>query len=482
MLSGFHSRISLYVSVFALALLLCAPVALAQDADELGEESADPVKLFNQGQNAHEKKDYELALEFYEQAIKLRPEFPEAEYQRARALVALNRLPEAEKAYRRAMELRAEWPLPPAALGVLLARERGRDREAETLLRRALELDAKNPLALAALADILTRGGRTAEALELWQRATVANDRDASLWLARGAAEEAAKDSAAALKSYERALTIAPGNVEARLRRAEIYTGTGDKERALGDVRALEVASKSDVKLAFSLAAIYVRLGLVDDARRIFESLPEDAKNSDEGKKLHLALNARCEDTPETRAALEKLIEREPRNAAALACLGGLYRTTEPGRALKYYEQAAGIEPRNVNYATGYASVLLQLRKFPEAATILQRILQIAPDNYAAHANFATALYELKLYNEAIVEYKWINRARPELAVVHYFIGSAHDYLGEYGDALAAYQTFLASADAQVNQLEIEKVNLRLPSLRNQIKRGEGARARKKVQ
>ena len=94
----------------------------------------------------------------------------------------------------------------------------------------------------------------------------------------------------------------------------------------------------------------------------------------------------------------------------------------------------------------------------------------------------AAALYELKLYKQAIVEYKWIGGARPELAVVYFFIGSAHDHLGEYEDALAAYENFLRRADQQVNSLEIEKVNLRLPVLRRQIKRGEGVKSERKTQ
>ena len=61
------------------------------------------------------------------------------------------------------------------------------------------------------------------------------------------------------------------------------------------------------------------------------------------------------------------------------------------------------------------------------------------------------------------------------------YLATAHDLLGEYQEALAAYETFLARADASKNQLEIEKVNLRLPSLRNQIKRGEGAKKKKKA-
>jgi hypothetical protein len=67
-------------------------------------------------------------------------------------------------------------------------------------------------------------------------------------------------------------------------------------------------------------------------------------------------------------------------------------------------------------------------------------------------------------------------QSKPDLTVAHYFIATAHDYLGEYRQALASYETFLAHADPNANQLEIEKVKLRLPSLRRQIQRGEGAK------
>ena len=67
-------------------------------------------------------------------------------------------------------------------------------------------------------------------------------------------------------------------------------------------------------------------------------------------------------------------------------------------------------------------------------------------------------------------------KAKPDLTVTHYFIATTHDYLGEYEQALAAYELFLAGADPKTNQLEIEKVNLRLPSLRRQIQLGQGVK------
>ncbi|HEU4595106.1 MAG TPA: tetratricopeptide repeat protein [Pyrinomonadaceae bacterium] len=478
MLSRLYRHV--FVSAFTLALLVCFAPAVAAQGDELSDDEGDPVKLFNQGQDAHAKKDYELALEFYEQAVKLRPEFPEAEYQKGAALAALKRLPEAERAYRRAMELRPDWPYPPAALGVLLARAEGREKEAEQVLLRALELDRRSLTSLVALAEVRTRLEDLRGAVELWQRVTAEKGDDASLWLARSAVEHRAKDTAAALKSLDRALDLEPNHAEARMRRAELLLETGETARAAEDARALEAAAKTNAQAVLVAANIYGRAGLFDEARRVYDSLSEASKNSDEGRKLREALNARCEDSPESREALSKLVEREPRNAAAHACLGSLLRRSDPPRSLELYKRAVEVEPRNVEYATGYAAALLQLRKFAEAATILERILRVAPDNYAAHANMAAALYELKLYKQAIVEYKWINEARPELAVVHFFIATAHDRLGEYEDALAAYETFIRRADPQANGLEIEKVNLRLPSLRRQIKQGEGVKRGKK--
>lgn len=475
-----------HAAAFALAAILAlafAASASAQETDEFGDAAADPVKLFNRGQEAHAKKEFERALELYDEALQLRPEFPEAVFQKAAALVALKRLPDAEKSYRRAIELRPTWPLPPAALGLLLARMEGREREAESLIRRALELDPKNLTAIIALTEMRARAGDTTESVSLWRRATEIKEDDASLWAARARAEQAAKDAPSALKSFGRALAIEPANVEARLARADLFISSGEKAGALDDLRALEEPAKSDWKLAIAIAN---RFGLADrreDARRIYDALPEEAKTSEDGRKLHAALtDVACEDTDEARAALEKSIASDPKNAAALACLGKLNRTTDPQRSLDLFRRAAELKPRNVDYVVGYAAALVQLRKFPEAATILNQILQIEPDSYEAHANFAAALYELKLYKQAIVEYKWIAQARPQLAVAHFFIATAHDRLGEYEDALRAYETFLARADAQSNQLEIEKVGLRLPSLRNQIKRGEGVKPDKKAQ
>jgi tetratricopeptide (TPR) repeat protein len=480
----FRSR-PLPLLLLALSLTLCCVhVICAQSDDGFSDAAVDPIKIFEKGQEAHQKGDLQLALEFYEEAIKVRPEFPEAEYQRALALVALDRLPEAEKGFRRAGELRAAWALPQAALGALLVRQNRLD-EAQAPLETALKLDDRNAVALLAQTDLfLRRKATTRAALEQLlgrlQRATVGEGAPASLWSARGSIERALDERTAALASYDRALGIAPNDLTARMERAELRASAGDFERALEDAAAAHRAAPNSTAASLLLATIQAQAGKIDEAQRTLDALDEAAKRLPEVVSLRNTLSASDSPDAESCAKVEKLLDTDQRNAGLLARLGACYRVGDPQRSMEYYRRAAEIDPRNIDYASGYMAALVQARRFAEAALIARRILAVAPDNYTAHANLSIALYELKRYGEALAEYQWLLASKPDLTVAYFFIATIHDYLGQYAEALAAYETFLARANPKDNQLEIEKINLRLPSLRRQIARGEGVKPDRK--
>lgn len=477
-------------AVVAGALLLavgCFAAARAQADDTFGDGAADPVKLFERGQNAHARNDLQKALEFYDEAIKVRPEFAEAEFQRGNVLVALNRFQEAEAGFRRSIELRKTWSLPHSALGSLLVRLK-RDADAEIALREALKLDPQDNLALRILADIRLRNGATAEALALARRATVDNDASASTWLLRALAERAAGDNVAAIASLDRVIAMDSNNSAALLERAEIRIATNDKERALADLRVAEPLlreNKEDKASLARLAADYESAGAPGEAKRVAaaaglnanQDVVSSGKNSRQVNGTPEEIDAANSDDPlVARKALETLLEKNPNSAMLLARLGAAYRTVDANRSLDYYKRAASLEPANPDYATGYSSALVQARRFSEAAAVLRRVIAAAPNHYTAHANLATALYELKQFNEALNEYEWLLKVKPDLTVAYYFIATAHDNLGEYQQALAAYESFLARADTKTNQLEVEKIKLRLPSLRRQIQLGQGVK------
>ena len=121
--------------------------------EAFGDDATDPVRLFERGQSAHARGELEKAIGFYEQALKVRPEFPEAEFQRGSALASLGRLPEAEAAFRLAISYKKNWSLPYSALGALLMRQ-DRDKDAEQFFRQALTVDNKDGVALRMLSEI----------------------------------------------------------------------------------------------------------------------------------------------------------------------------------------------------------------------------------------------------------------------------------------------------------------------------------------
>jgi len=481
----FCSHASLRLAIIASIFACTALVGLGQTEDSFGDSAADPIKLFEQGQSAHARGELEKALDFYERAIQVRPEFPEAEFQRGNALVSLGRLPEARLAFERAITLRNNWSLPYSALATLLVKE-GKDQEAEKCFRQALKFDSRDNTALRGLAELRLRAGDVNEALNLSQQATRDADAPVTAWVVRAMAERATGNKAAANTSLQHILRQEPENLAALLERAELSLDEADYERAIVDLNHALKLRPNDKQILSRLAFSYEKAGKPAEAERAAQSagLTQTQPAADGTIKVVGTAEeieaANSDDPVKARKALEHLLEKNPQNAMLLARLGASYRTDDPDRSLEYYRRASSIKPDNADYATGYAAALVQAQRFSEAAIILKRVVASTPQSYVAHANLATALYKLKRYPEALPEYQWLLQTKPDMGVAYYFIATAHDYLGEYPEALTAYETFLARADPGTNQLEIEKVKLRLPSLRRQIQLGQGAKQKKK--
>jgi tetratricopeptide (TPR) repeat protein len=477
---SFWKRVLLVATCFAISSI-CLKVS-AQTVDVFGDDAADPVRLFERGQSAHARGEIEKALGFYEQALKVRPEFPEAEFQRGNALASLNRLAEAEAAFRRAISYKKNWSLPYSALGIVLVRQ-NRDKEAEQFFNQALTIDSKDNVSLRMLAEIRLRAGDAKSALDFAKRATANTEAPATAWIALALAEKANGNTAGAKAALDHVLTNEPENVAALIERSDLFTDEKNFELAIADLKVAAKLKPTDKAVASRLAYALQQAGKTEEAQSVAKAAgieTQQPANSNgaagvTGTPEEIEA-ANSTDPAVARRALEKLLEKNPRSAMLLGRLGASYRTDDPARSLEYYRRAAELQPDAPEYALGYAAALVQARRFDQAAGILRQVVKAKPDNYAARANLATALYESKRYADAIPEYEWIVAAKPEIVVAHYFIATSHDYLGEYPEALRSYEKFLSVADPKTNQLEIDKVKLRLPLLRRQIQLGEGAK------
>ena len=474
-------RVLLVAACFALlsVCLNACPDVSAQTVETFGDDAADPVRLFERGQGAHARGEIEKAIGFYEQALKVRPEFPEAEFQLGNALASLGRLAEADAAFRRAISYKKNWSLPYSALGIVLVRQ-NRDKEAEEFFNQALTVDNKDTIALRMLAELRLRAGDPKSALVFAKRATANPEANAGAWVALAVAEKGNGNTAGAKAALDHVLANEPENIAALLERADLFTDEKNFDLAIVDLKVASKLKPTDKAVASRLAYALQQQGKTEEAEAVAKSAGIETQQPTNGGGVAGTPEeieaANSTDPAIARRALEKLLEKNPRSAMLLSRLGASYRTDDPARSLEYYRRASEIQPDSPEYALGFAAALVQARRFAEAAGILRRVVKASPDNYSARANLATALYESKRYGEAIPEYEWIVTAKPEVVVAHYFIATSHDYLGEYPQALVSYEKFLSLADPETNQLEIDKVKLRLPMLRRQIQLGEGAK------
>jgi tetratricopeptide (TPR) repeat protein len=455
----------LFFPVFCLAFLLflMSLNCLAQE-----EDSTKAIELFNQGQDAHEKGDLKAAIEFYQKALKIFPEFPEAEYQLGVAFQSLGEFAEAEKAFRRALELREDWTLAMVGLGAVLV-QNGKFDEAEAIIEKALELDGMNPPALVTLTDLRLKTNASPEILKdllaKLQFLTSKAKPTASVWAARASVERRLGDRVAAKQSVLRALALEPTHKAALAEKAEIELAENDYQSAFETAQKLLRVAPESIGAKFLLARALAANGNADEALKALDEIKNPTTEIRQFRdKIIDAKSVSIAD-------LEKQLASDPKDSVILGRLCSLLRTKNPLQALDYCRRAVEADPKNMDYVIGFGAALVQARQFESAVNLFRKVLEVASDNYTARANLAVALFQLKRYAEAKTEYLWLSEKQPDLAITYYFLGIIHDQLKEYADAMANYQQFLRLADTEKNKLEIDKVNLRLPVLQRQLKR-----------
>ena len=438
-------------------------------AQEAAAEN-EAIAIFNQAQDLHEKGDLARAIALYEKALKAMPEFPEAEYQRGTAYLALENIDEAEKAFRRAVELRADWTLALANLGSLLV-QKDQIADAEKLLAKVIEIEPNNPIALAGLTDLRLRTGAAPNVLKKLLAAIVAltakANPSATLWTARAALENGLGSRGSAKQSLENALAADPKNRTALLLLADLALADGDVVRANEIAGRLGGDVSSDPSKLLKARVLAVE-GKYEDAIKQIDALKRPGAAAAELRKRIAASRAV---TPEE---LEKQIETDGKNPLILGRLCSMYRRIDPPKALVFCRRASEAEPDNINHAVGFGAALVQAKQYESAAGLFSKLLAHAPDNSTAHANLATALFQLKRYEAAKPEFRWLINAQPKAPAAYFFLAIAHDQLTEYLDALASYQQYLRLADPVENKLDIEKVNLRVPLLQKLVKDRKG--------
>lgn len=459
------------------------------------DKTQEAAALFESAQTAHQAGDLAKAVELYGKALELDPELWQAEYQRGGAYFSLGKLAEAKGSMTRVTELLAQYPASDQVKQVLarvqttlgeIALAESKPDDAEKAFRRAIEVNSQTARAHSGLAEVLLAANKHTDAIAEAKAAIAAGDDRAATFALLGVALTATNKLDEALPALNEALKREPKNALALGYRAEVFIAKNRPNEAAADLRAaLAIEPKPQTRLR--LALLQAQAKQFNEAIALFqEVLKEDPSNADARVGLTGAL-IESGQADNAIAQLEQLIKAEPTRAVLHAQLAELYLPKQPDKALEQYRAAAELEPKNANHQVGMASAMVKLRKFQEAVDVLKPVLDANPREdiaYFAHTNLATALFELDDFPNAarefllILNYQSKRGDQKRAAISLYFLGICFDKLGDYEQALKAYEQFMTLASPD-NQLEIEKIKLRLPSIKRQIEKGQSKVKRK---
>jgi tetratricopeptide (TPR) repeat protein len=368
-------RLLFFLSIALLLALVLNSNSFSQDPDP----ETEALVYFNKGQDAHEKKDFALAIENYDKAIKLVPDFPEAELQRGNALVSIGRLDDAETSFRRALELRDGWSLAQANLGSLLVQTK-KYVEAEKFLTKAIENEELNFPAYTAMTELRLKTKASPAVLSALLTKDTGADfkgkshcvdlgRRGQLWKRSSGDKKLAKASAA------RALELDNKNLTALTVSADLAL-SGKRSHGRRSIRQ----AARDPRTGFRT---YQRTpgphpGSPRKARRRPRCAQLDHESGPEIIDLKNQLTAtKTVDVGE----LEKQLSTDLKNPVILAKLCTAYRVSDPNKSLDYCRQSAEASPNEVQPIVGYGAALVQAKRYDEATLVLRRLLTIAPDN-----------------------------------------------------------------------------------------------------
>ncbi len=444
-------------------------VALGQSARATADGNKhNAVAAFDEGQNAQQRGDLNSAVKFYTTAITADASLYQAYYQRATALLGLGRDTEAQADLKKVTELEPNFARAHRGLGQMFL-DRGQIEDAKRELARAIELEPKLTGVRIYYASALLRSGEPQRALEHLRLAIEQHEEVALAYALAGVAEERLGKSAEASSDYSHAIELDANNATAHEGRARLFEARREFANAIEEYSRVYRAQRSR-ELAVKLAELHTGAGQLQAAIQLYRKLLLE-KPDDFGVRVEMAcLMAENGQGEEAEKEITRVIAAKPADAKLLARAGDFFFKEKPAQAADYYRKSLEVDPNNNRARVQLGASLVRSMQIEAALPILADAISREPNNYAAHASLATALFKQKQYPQAAREFLWIIRIRPEVPASYYFLAISLDHTGDCEQAYRTYQEFVRKADQAANKTEVEEANARSSQLQRLIR------------
>jgi len=365
--------------------------------------------LMHDAEQALDRKDYAAAVDRLKLAVQAAPDTVPAWFDLGYAFTGLHQNDEARAAYEKALQVDPQLFEASLNLGILLLDMKDA-AAALPHLEKAAALKPADPRAHLYLGRALVANGEAAKAQSEFRQAL---ELDPKLAPAASGLGETLLDQnhyAEAALAFQQALSLDPGLAEAELGLADTSEDLGQQVEAEKHFVLYLKLQPDDAEARFRLASLYLQENKLDPAIAELERLEQ----------VHAAV-------PGLEATLG--------DAYALK---GDFADSE-----QHYRQALALTPSQSDLHRAFGETLLKENKPAGAESEFRRSLQIDPRNVDAVKGLATSLYLLKRYSEAAPLVERLVQSPVAAPGLFFILATCYDHLQDRERALAAYQHFL---------------------------------------
>jgi tetratricopeptide (TPR) repeat protein len=401
-------------------------------------------ELMDKGYSLTELGRLDEALEAYDRAIQLQPDYAWAWARKGRTLRLLNRYTEAIACYDQALTIQPQYAWAYKGKGIVLERL-GRPLDALECYQIATEIDPGDVWNWYNQADALHNMGRYDEAITLLRQALKLDPAHPNSWAKLGQVYRLTGDFHGAIDAYEQAITLDPTYAWAQ-------NGYGLALKAISAYRDALMAFKRAARYQpdevwhwYNLTEMLVELDQYDEAvQPAQEAVRINPDHAFSWAKLGQVLRylKRYDDAL---AAYERAIRLQPDYAWAVNGKGiVLEQMGRYDQALQAYQTAALISKGDMWHFYNQGNVLALMGRYDEALPLLAQAVEINPEHARSWARYGNVLRQLGRYADAIFAYQRAITLDAGYAWAFNELGMTYEALRRYDDALHQYR--LASA------------------------------------
>jgi tetratricopeptide (TPR) repeat protein len=373
------SRNKLYLKISAIAGLIGISI-LASIYAVNTLNSTNATELHKRGNTLYNLNRFKEALETYDRAINLRPDYAEVWQEKAKTLYELKQYRESQSAYDKAIELKPEYLEAWTGRGYALDKLQ-QSQSAIASFENALKIQPDYPSAWQGRGDALLNSQRYEEAIASYEKAVEFKPDLYQAWYNRGQAHQNLKQYEQAVQSYQKALEIKSDNAEA-------WNDLGN---------------------------VFLELNKNQEAFESYEKAVRFQPNFYQAwysKGIALLKMRRHEEAVE---AYEKAVKLKPDYYQAWYNLGWSYHELRRyEQAIECYNKALDLNPKEEQAWYNRGNAQYNLKRYEEAIGSYNEAVYVKPDYSEAWHSRGNALVAVKRYQDAIVSYDKAIRYKPE--------------------------------------------------------------------